>query len=251
MKRKRWLNILLVLILAFAMVTPADALQSPETDDLMYAEAHTEGDVVPVNVDAYTPVHPERLDPTNVYGEFDAKIVSPETGELNANDYFFGLASREWTAYTFEESFCNVDGEPDIEFSEVTWGTTWHSEGARVYLIDAQIINGDGDIVPYSNDDYEGDAVENSYYAGLIANKVAIGGVFESVKQIIRNYYLPSGITREFNPNTYLEVGDFGITEFYLPDEVVSADGILLVDITADSVPIDGKTEPTMSTFIY
>jgi len=84
------------------------------------ADDHSEGPVKTVSVspfDSGINGHPERLDPENVYGQFDATQIT------GINEYFFGVASREWVEYTFDDGtrFCNVEDPEiaDIRFREV------------------------------------------------------------------------------------------------------------------------------------
>jgi hypothetical protein len=119
-----------------------------------------------------------------------------------------------------------VDNVPDIEFSEVTWGK-WHVEAALVYLTDAYIKDVNGNVFPYGVKD---DSI--GYYAGIIWNKIGIKGLTVDERiALAENYF--SG-TRDFSGNTYYEDENFAVSQFYLPDEVVKATGIRLVDITVD-----------------
>lgn len=142
-----------------------------------------------------------------------------------ANQYFFGLAARTWTNYTFDDIFWNVNGQPDIEFCEVTWGTGWHAEAALVYLTDAYIEDSEGNIALYAgNDDGIG------YYAGIVWNKEGINNVTAARRMEITESYF--GGTRNFGGNLFEQEGNFGKSLFNMPDEVVYATGITLVDIT-------------------
>lgn len=205
--------------------TPID-LTNP--DLFMYAIGFDTGDIVPVNFDGYAPTtHPARLNPANVLGPFNAVQDPPEGLPDNPNELFFGLAARTWTNYWFEDVFCNMDGEevPDIQFAEVTWGS-WHPEAALVYLTDAYIWNGNN-VVPYGTTD---DGI--GYFAGIVWNKIGIQNINEARRlEIIQDYFDGS---RDFASNSFYQDGNFGISQFYLPEEVISANGITLVDITKD-----------------
>ncbi|MDI9645053.1 MAG: SdrD B-like domain-containing protein, partial [Candidatus Verstraetearchaeota archaeon] len=198
----------------------------------MYASAFTSGAIKTVNFDGYDPLsHPARLNPANVLGPFDA-VQSSNTSPRNPNEYFFALNSREWVNYTFEQAFWNVDGKPDIEFAEVTWGDSWHTEAALVFLTNAYVRDSEGNVVPYElNDGGFG------YFAGIVWNKIGISGLApDEMEAEAQNYAISMGLSgglfRDFSANTYTQNGNFGISQFYLPDEVVYATGIVLVDIT-------------------
>ncbi|MHB1457025.1 MAG: hypothetical protein ACYC0V_08940 [Armatimonadota bacterium] len=224
-------SMLLVAILMILLITAIPTLAiTPDPNDpnlLMYANAYTAGAVVGVNFDPYVPAgHPLRLNPGNALGVFDAV-------QTNGDARFFGLAARTWTKYTFPDKFVNVDVQADIRFSEVTWDSTWHTEAAKVYLTDAYIRNAEGKVVPYTLDD-DGDATNGtrSYYAGVVWNKMGINGVSAAKRLLITQSYFAG--TRDFEANTFVQQGNFGISLFNLPDEVVYATGIILVDITKD-----------------
>lgn len=218
--------ILLIWATPIFAATPVD----PSNPDLMmYANAYDDGDFAPVNIGTYFPgYHPARLNPANALGPFDA-IQSDPTSAYNSNEDFFSLASRVSTTYTFAGTFANVDGVPDIQFSEVTWGASsaWHPEAAKVYLTGAYVKGAGGIAVPYiGNDDGYG------YYAGIIWNKTGLIGITDARRlQITESYF--SG-TRDFEGNTFYQDGNFAIGEFNLPEEVVCATGITLVDVTKD-----------------
>lgn len=180
-----------------------------------------------------------------MYGEFDAVTTT------GINEYFFGVASREWTKFTFGDKFMNIDDpieydendepiipEPhlaDIKFREVTWGPlgSWHVEGALVFLTGATVKNSSGQIVPYTGSDGG-----YGYFAGIAVNKEGIEGFTEDQKTEIRNKYADDfGVLgREFRSST-VEMdpppnATRATTYFHLPEEVVCAEGIILVDIT-------------------
>jgi len=224
-KRKNVLVLGLALAAGLAIylmaVTPVDT-----TIAMMYATGWTAGAIQPVNFDPYAAAtHPARLNPGNVLGMFDATQDPPVPGEpYNPNEKFFGLAARTWTNYTFDEPFCNVDYAPDIEFAEVTWGS-WHPEAALVYLTDAYVRDAGGNLIAYGASD---DGI--GYLAGIVWNKVGINGVTAARRlEITQSYF--AGV-RDFAENTYRQEGNFGLSEFRLPGEVVNATGITLVDIT-------------------
>jgi len=126
----------------------------------------------------------------------------------------------------FDEPFCNVNSVPDIGFSEVTWGN-WHVEAALVYLTDTYVRDGTGNVVAYGAAD---DGI--GYYAGIVWNKIGITYVTEERRLKITESYF-SG-SRDFSGNTFYQDGNFAVSQFSLPDEVVCARGITLVDITVD-----------------
>lgn len=196
----------------------------PEADTEMHATDWAAGEPLWVEMHPYYGEdHGRRLWPGNALGEFNA-----EQGVVDLNDKFFAVAAREWVNYTFDDVFCNVVGEPDIEFVEVTWGS-WHNEAVLVYLTDAFVWD-EGKIVPY-----EGDDDGYGYYAGIAWNKIGILGLTDvEMNDRAQHYADAMDIIRSFEANEFEQVGDFGITKFHLPDEVVFASGITLVDITHD-----------------
>lgn len=205
-------------------VTPLDP-----TDPylVMYAdEVADAGPVVPVKMGPYNGwTHAQRLCPDNALGVFDAM-----PGVSGFNERFFAVASREWVEYAFEDKFMNVDGVPDIEFAEVTWGSgnSWQVEAVLVYLTNATIRNGDGEIVEYGNTDNG-----IGYYAGIAWNRTGIAYVAPARRIEIAESYLP-GVDRDFDQNSFYWANTIGWTQFNLPEEVVCAEGVYLVDITAD-----------------
>lgn len=241
MKKIVALTVVITMLLSLFAV-PAFS-QSMENEG-MYASGVTQGTGVPVKISSYTDYHYLRLDPANALGDFDAV----QTAGGMANRYFFGLAARQWTNYTFDDNFFNVDGEPDIELAEVTWGaaTGWHAEATLVYLTGAYVKDSNGDIHPYEENDTEGidaslgiPALDgNAYYAGIAGNRIAINYITPARKAEIRELYIPEDefdenlFNRDFHDSTTATEGSFGITQFYLPDEVVYAQGITFIDIT-------------------
>jgi hypothetical protein len=241
MKKGVWALVGAAALSASIVTLPSAFAATPDfpEDQAMYAVAYTAGDpaavegVEGVNFDAYNPAtHPARLNPNNVLGPFDAL----QTDGATANQKFFGLAARTWTNYTFEQAFRNVGGTPDLEFAEVTW-SSWHTEAALVYLTGAKVLE-NNIAVPYPGDDGYG------YLAGIVWNKIGIQGLSAAARDSIAQSYLPAGVTRTFAANTFSQVGNFGLSNFYLPEEVYSAVGVTLVDITAD---VHGLYEPTLS----
>jgi hypothetical protein len=217
MKKATCLFITFVMLLSLFTI-PAFAAVPVDDSNLMYAKNAEPGDEVTVLISSI-----ERLDPDNALGEFDA-VQSDGTA---ANSKFFAVASRGSTNYTFEDDFWNVDGAPDIEFCEVTWGNTWHPEAVKVYLTDAYVLDANGEAVPYGTAD---DGI--GYYAGLAWNKVGINELSSTIRNEIASTYF--GGTRTFVNNKFLQEGNFAITKFYLPEDVVYATGITLIDITED-----------------
>ena len=223
-------------MLTFALLASMLALNTTNAEEpsltVMYANDWDSGNVADVIFDPYSSTvtnnHNDRLDPGNVLGEFDAVQTAS-----NGNQYFYGLAAREWTKYTFEADFLNVDGVPDIEFAEVTWGS-WHVEAALVYLTDAYVDSG-GSIVSYGATD---DGI--GYYAGVVWNKEGNDDLTASERLTITESYFTG--TRTFTGNTFTTDGNFEVSQFYLPSEVEYAKGIYLVDITDEIYDDGGQT---------
>ena len=213
-------KILLFAIIFFVGMTSINAATPIGTTNKMYAKYYEAGEVVDIDLPA---ANIARLNPANALYEFDA---IQGTG---ANEKFFAVASREYTKYWFGHDFYNVDNAPDITFSEVTWGTTWHAEAVLVYLTDAYVRNSYGQIVKYVPTIEE----EYGYYAGIAWNKIGINGISNMQREIIAESYL-TGVSRTYLNNQYQVNGNFGLTYFHLPEEVVYAKGIVLVDITKD-----------------
>jgi hypothetical protein len=213
-------KVLLLVGIFFIGMTSINAVTPINSTNKMYAKYYQTGEVVNVDLPA---ANIARLNPANALYEFDA---IQGTG---ANEKFFAVASREYTKYWFDHDFYNVDNAPDITFSEVTWGTTWHSEAVLVYLTDAYVRNSYGQIVKYIPTVEEG----YGYYAGIAWNKIGINGISNMQREIIAESYL-TGVSRTYLNNQYQVNGNFGLTYFHLPEEVVYAKGIVLVDITKD-----------------
>ncbi|MHB1457024.1 MAG: hypothetical protein ACYC0V_08935 [Armatimonadota bacterium] len=223
MKKLLCVAVLMILVIsAVPAATPLDPAAQT-----MYANAYSipvEG--VTVSFTSYNQdIHPLRLYPSNALNEFDA-----QQGDSAFVDKFFALGARAYTNYTFNAPFGNVDGVADIEFAEVTWGN-WHTEAAKVYLTNAYVRDMNGNVVPYgATDDGKG------YFAGIVWNKIGILGLTDAARELkTQEYATAMGINdRIFMDNKFKRIGNIGISEFDLPEEVVCADGITLVDITAD-----------------
>lgn len=217
MKKKLSLLMAMIMVLSLA-VTPGFGAVPRDDGLIMYATGSTTGPATPYVIT------PSRTNPANAYGPFDA---IQNAGE----NLFYSLASHEYSKFTFGDEFYNIvdtDMLTDMQFSEVTWGDTWHPEAALVFLTGAKI----GDIntnVPYVPLDGG-----FGYFAGIIWNKVGIQNVAALARtNVVNSYALNYGVeTRAFIDNTYGLDGNFGITRFRMPEEVVSADGVVLVDIT-------------------
>ena len=79
--------------------------------------------------------------------------------------------------------------------AEVTWNR-WHVEAAKVYLTEAYVRDGDGNVVPYAgNDDGYG------YYAGVAWNKEGIQNVSAAARLAKTQSYFAG--TRNFADNTF------------------------------------------------
>ena len=196
----------------------------------MYAKAYTAGHAVGVSGEEVTfdplTTQAPRLNPANALGPFDAL----QTG---GDGKMFSVASQTWTDYTFDDKYYNVDGPADIEFAEVTW-SRWHVEAAKVYLTDAYVRDGSGNVVPYAgNDDGYG------YYAGVAWNKEGIQYVTPAARLAKTQSYFAG--SRNFADNTFGTDGNFGISQFNLPAEVVYATGVRLVDVTKDVYTMSGN----------
>lgn len=217
MKKKISLLMAMIMVLSLA-VTPGFGAVPRDDGLIMYATGSTTGPATPYVIT------PSRTNPANAFGPFDA---IQNAGE----NLFYSLASHEYSKFTFGKDFYNIvdtDMLTDMQFSEVTWGDTWHPEAALVFLTGAKI----GDIntnVPYVPLDGG-----FGYFAGIIWNKVGIQDVTALARtNVVNSYALNYGVeTRAFIDNTYGLDGNFGITRFRMPEEVVSADGVVLVDIT-------------------
>lgn len=236
MKTSRWLSIFLVTVMVLAMATSAFAgvtVTPGDPDLVMYANDFEVGDIVAANFDPYSAsTQVSRLNPTNALGPFDA------TAPTGVSDYFFATNARTWSHFTFEGKFMNVDGAPDIEFAEVTWGygSSWHTEAVLVYLTGAYIRNSEGNVVPYGASD---DGI--GYYAGIAWNRIGLENISPaSIRLAVTDSYF-SG-TRDFADNEFYRSGDYETyTQFHLPEEVVYAEGIHLIDITKDVYGLGGN----------
>ena len=222
-----------VAALSAAFLTPAMAATPVvPADQAMYATDVTYGEAVPVNMDPLSSNHWMRLDPWNAVGPFDAVQSS---GGL-ANDYFFSLAARTETTYTFGDEFCNVADWPtspsdwantDIQFSEVTFGSGpgWHPEAAQVFLTDAVV---------------DGVAQTEPYYVGVVWNRIGVQYLSEADRLAQAASYYPDG--RELATSVVQTDGVKQFIGFNLPANVQSAMGVKLVDVTKDVYAMAGTT---------
>lgn len=217
MKKKLSLLMAMIMVLSLAAI-PGFGAVPLDTGLEMYASGSTTGPATPYVIT------PSRTNPANAYYEFDA---IQNAGE----NLFYSLASHEYSKFTFGDEFNNIedtDTLTDMQFSEVTWGDTWHPEAALVFLTGAKI----GDI--NTNVQYAPLDGGFGYFAGIIWNKVGIQNVAALARTNVVNSYadLYDVESRIFIDNTFGLDGNFGITKFRMPEEVVSADGVVLVDIT-------------------
>lgn len=217
MKKKLSLLMAMIMVLSLAAI-PGFGAVPLDTGLEMYASGSTTGPATPYVIT------PSRTNPANAYYEFDA---IQNAGE----NLFYSLASHEFSKFTFGDEFYNIedtDTLTDMQFSEVTWGDTWHPEAALVFLTGAKI----GDI--NTNVQYAPLDGGFGYFAGIIWNKVGIQNVAALARTNVVNSYadLYDVESRIFIDNTFGLDGNFGITKFRMPEEVVSADGVVLVDIT-------------------
>jgi len=107
-----------------------------------------------------------------------------------------------------------------------------HAEGVLVFLTDAVVDLGAGPVAYTGNDGGFG------YFVGIAGNNEAIDGFSEAQKEAIRDGFASDfGVVGRvfYNNETELDPSPNSTratTLFYLPDEVVYAAGVLLVDIT-------------------
>ena len=211
-----------LLITFFVLLTlgllSVDAATPINQSNAMFANNVVVGNRVDVQLPS---ANNARLNPNNALGPFDA---IQGTG---ANEKFYAVGAHEYSIFTFPHKFWNVDGAADIEFSEVTWGN-WHAEAVLVYLTGAYIRKPNGSIVSYGTADKG-----HGYYAGIAWNKIAIQHINVNARNNKTKSYLP-GVNRAYEANQFSTVGNFAITKFHLPEEVVYATGIKLIDITKD-----------------
>lgn len=220
MKKKLSLLMAMIMVLSLAVI-PGFGAVPLDTGLAMYAIGSMIGTPAPVEYN----INPARTNPENAYGPFDA---IQNAGE----NLFYSLASHDYTEFSFGSEFFNIedtDEVTDMEFSEVTWGDSWHPEAALVFLKGAKI--GTYDV----NVDYGTDLEDFGYFAGIIWNKVGLQNVSEANRDLTLNDAADElGIAgRLFISNTYGIDGNFGITHFKMPEEVVSASAVVLVDITS------------------
>ncbi|MBD3108540.1 hypothetical protein IEO70_09180 [Bacillus sp. AGMB 02131] len=205
-------------LLLQSLAAPLVGAVSVDNCTEMYAKDFTAGN--PVNVLTTNEV---RLNPANALGEFD-------TTQIGNENAFYAVASHDYTTYTFAQDFYNVDGHYDIQLAEVTWGT-WHPEAVKVYLTGAVIKDANGNKVQYDGD----------YYVGIAWNKVG--------SDLIKNLP-PDSIADQLNTklgSDYFTAEDFAnkintsvdsnitTADINLPDEIVYAKGVKLIDITTET----------------
>lgn len=212
---RKLLAVFMAIALTMAFLPGASLGAIPAADATqMYATWVDYGEFLPVNVDPFNSYHPLRLDPNNALGEFDAV---QSAGGI-ANSKFVGLASLSWSEYRFDERFVNVDGETDIQFAEVTWGsaTGWHAEAAQVILTDA-IVGGD---------------FFDEYFVGVVWNRIGVNYISAADRLAFAEGI--AGDDRELAESIVETDGVKEWTGFNLPPCVHSAAGIKLIDVTSD-----------------
>lgn len=226
---RKYLSFLLVFTMIFSMaVMPSYAYVPLDIGLAMNATGSEVGVLTGLNT------NPSRSNPANAYGEFDAVQNAGE-------NLFYSLATYNYTKFTFDDVFYNIEDNAnvtDMEFSEVTWGTSWHPEAALVFLTGVKTGTVDSPV------DYVALDGGYGYFAGIIWNKVGL----QNVSDVNRNLTLAAyaglyGVgLRTFLPNVYHIDGNFGVTQFKMPEEVVSADGVILVDITSEVYGLAGTS---------
>ncbi len=192
----------------------------------MYANDFTAGN--PINVLTTNQV---RKDHANALGIFD----TTQNGNENA---FYAVASNDYTTYTFAQDFYNVEGQCDLQLAEVTWGN-WHPEAVKVYLTEAVIKDANGNKVTYDGD----------YYVGIAWNKVGSdliknlppGNVAELLNtKLGEDYFVAEDFTNAIETAVNNNITTANIN---LPDEVVYAKGVKLVDITSETYQLGNERQ--------
>lgn len=243
---RKYLSFLLVFTMIISMaVMPSYAYVPLDTGLAMYVPVNgsttgTEWKVSPIST---------RNESFRAEGVFDATDAIGNKTSDGASK-FYSLATHYYTQFTFDSPFFNIEDtttEADIEFAEVTWGSTWHPEAALVFLTDAE-TGTYGSSTPYLNDD-AGLGLGATYFAGVIWNKVGLDVLTPEVRQgILDGYESDFAIVRDFIPSTGYTIGnDAAVTLMYLPEEVVSASGVILIDITDKVYSLTGVSVRTNS----
>lgn len=176
----------------------------------------------------------------------------------NNKNRFYSIGNHNFSKFAFDSAFYNVDGGADIEFSEITWGNSWHEEAVEVYLVNPRVKTctgaekayGKNDIISavdrgginLSETDIEELRKDKLYFAGVAFNKRVIqnGNVANYTDYETRRFKEISGdwtnsdedTKRKFVTSNITTEGDVAITGFNLPENIVSAEGIVLVDVT-------------------
>ena len=210
---KKGISILssLAIALSFGNCVANAEVSSDIANEEMYATGFSVGNPLEVNTS-----NKVRLNPKNALGK-------PDAVQIGGDDKFYGVASHNYTTYTFDKEFFNTDNKDgDILMSEVTWGT-YYVEAVKVYLKDAYVKDDSGNIVPYKNND-DG----HGYYVGIAWNKIG-QAVDDKTKSDIESKGYEN---RKFIKNSYTKDGNIQWTGINIPEEVVYASGVTVVDIT-------------------
>lgn len=230
MKKKLLVTLLASVVALGGLVTPTFADTVPEHTDEIYVESGVTSEIQKDGI---------KEDRANI------------ENALSNNNKFYSVASHTFSKFTFDQRLVNVEGKPDINFYEVTWGTSWHEEAVEVYLINPVLQTSDGDNVSYLDNDLieggedlnlteadkESFGTDGLYFAGVAFNKAVDT---EEKAQKYTDYeanklsQISSIKKRTFGDKDISKKdSDTLITGFNLPKNVKSAEGIVLVDITA------------------
>lgn len=181
----------------------------------------------------------ERSNPLNAIGGYRADQIGNEhkfysTEYYDNTTFVYGTPKYDDSGtLTGGNTIWNIPGDKDIEMCEVTWGDNWYVEGVKVYLKNAVVRNENGDLVDYVPQTPL-EIENNGYYAGIAWSKIGMDESKFPQREKYEAHFNELHPNRTFKQSTFRQDGNFLFTQFDLPDDVVAASGIVLVDLAND-----------------
>lgn len=170
------------------------------------------------------PLGARRSNPAAAYGKFDVKPLSQSMAQQEARVFSLRTAPNKGaygTTFFYDNpSDFNDDRKiipnpdknlPDIYIRELTWIPFWHIESATIKLINAAVVDLDGNITRVPE-----------YEVGVAFNKAALEPRNKNHPMVVQNR----------SKNLYQYLGFETVTAFKFPPEVLEADAVKIIDST-------------------
>ncbi len=170
------------------------------------------------------PLGERRSNPAGAYGKFDVKPFAQSIAQQEARVFSLRTAPDQGaygTTFFFENpSDLNEERKiipnrdknlPDVYIRELTWIPFWHIESATIKLINAAVVDEEGNIsrIP-------------EYEVGVAFNNAALEPRNKNHPMVVQNRA----------KNLYQYLGFETVTAFKFPPEVLEADAVKIIDST-------------------